>query len=338
MLTRWLVYHLASGQSFFTGAACLLVAVCLSAGTGRRPVRLARNALVLVGALLVVLSATPLPPAFSLLLFLASLLWLAGEASARRFPARFLLGPRVAVITPWIAAVLVESPHHVTPRIPPLGHPVLGIIGDSITAGTDDAETVTWPRILADRHGVVVRDHSRAGANVATALRQAALVSAEERLVLLEIGGNDILGETTPAQFEAGLARLLAAVCRPGRVVVMLELPLPPTYDAFGRVQRRLARQYHTILVPRRVLLGVLQQRGTTLDSIHLTAEGHQDMADAIWGVVGAAYEAEPGAGQRGAVHQGPGFCGAPCVASAGHGAVGRLAAILGPRLRHAMK
>src|SRR5262245_24775893 len=94
MLARWLVYHLASGQSFFTGAACLLVAVCLTAVTGRRRVRLARNALVFVGILLVVLSATPLPPALAVLLFLASLLWLAGEASARRVPARGLLGLR----------------------------------------------------------------------------------------------------------------------------------------------------------------------------------------------------------------------------------------------------
>ncbi len=121
-------------------------------------------------------------------------------------PARLVLGLRVAVAIVWVAAVLVELPYHLSPRVPQLGHPILGIIGDSVTAGMGEQKAVTWPRIFADRYGVVVHDHSLAGANVASALRQAASVSSDERLVLLEIGGNDILGETTPAGFEAGLA------------------------------------------------------------------------------------------------------------------------------------
>jgi acyl-CoA thioesterase-1 len=177
-----------------------------------------------------------------------------------------------------------------SPSLPQLGRPILGIIGDSVTAGMGQQKVITWPGILADRYGVVVHDHSQMGANVASALRQAATVSSDERLVLLEIGGNDLLGETTPEGFEGGLARLLSAVFQPGRVVVMLELPLPPTYNDYGRIQRRLARRYKIFLIPKRVLLGVLQQGGTTLDTIHLTPEGHQRMADAIWNVMQTAY------------------------------------------------
>jgi acyl-CoA thioesterase-1 len=293
MLTRWLVFHIASGQSFFTGAACLIVAVCLTAWKKPRAMRMARNVLVCLGGIFVFVSAAPLSPWFYLVVLMVSLLWLAGEALGGRLSAWLMLALRVAVVIVWVAAVLVEWPYHLAPRVPRLGHPVLGIIGDSITAGMGEEKAVTWPRILADRHGVMVHDHSLAGANVASALRQAASVSSDERLVLLEIGGNDILGETTPAEFASGLARLLSTVRRPGRVVVMLELPLPPTYNAYGRAQRRLARHYQTLLVPRRVLLGVLQRQGTTLDTIHLSGEGHQVMADAIWKVVGAAYEDE---------------------------------------------
>jgi acyl-CoA thioesterase-1 len=290
MLTRWLVFHIASGQSFFTGAAFLMVAVCLSTLEKRRHIRIVRNILVCLGGSFVFVSATPLPPWFYLLLLIASLLWLAGEASRGRVPARLVLGLRLAVATVWFAAVLVELPYHLSPSVPQLGRPILGIIGDSVTAGMGQQKVITWPGILADRYGVVVHDHSQMGANVVSALRQAASVSSDERLVLLEIGGNDLLGETTPEGFEAGLARLLSAVRRPGRVVVMLELPLPSTYNAYGRIQRRLARQYKTVLVPKRILLGVLQQGGTTLDTIHLTQEGHQCMADAVWDVVQAAY------------------------------------------------
>lgn len=288
MLTRWLVFHVASGQAFFSGVACLTIAVYLSArnGRGQRHRLMARNALVCLGGLLAFVSATPLPPWFNLLLLLATLLWLTCEA----FGGQLVPGLRVAAAVVWVAAALVEWPYHLAPKVPPLGHPTLGIIGDSLTAGMGESRTVTWPRILADRHGVSVRDHSLAGATVASALRQAAAMSSDERLVLLEIGGNDILGETTPSGFEKGLATLLASVCRPGRVVVMLELPLPPTYNAYGRIQRRLARQYKALLVPKRVLLGIIQGQGTTLDSIHLSRKGHQDMADAIWDAVGTAY------------------------------------------------
>jgi len=291
MLTRWLVFHVASGQSFFTGAACLIVAVCLTALNAKRHIRMARNVLVCLGGIFVFVSATPLSPWFYLLLLIASLLWLVGEAFGGPDSARLVVGLRIAVAIVWVAAGLVEMPHHLSPRVPQGGHPVFGIIGDSVTAGMGEEKADTWPRIFADRYGVVVHDHSVAGTNVDSALGQAASVSSEERLVLVEIGGNDILGNTSPAEFEAGLARLLSAVRGPGRVVVMLELPLPPTYNTYGRIQRRLARQYNTLLVPKRILLGVLQRQGTTLDTIHLTKEGHQDMADAVWNVVRAAYE-----------------------------------------------
>ncbi len=292
MFTRWLIFHIASGQSFFTGAVCLILAVCLSASR-KRSIRVVRNTLISFGAIFVFVSATPLPLWFYLLLLIASLLWLTVEMLGVRVPERCILGLRVAVACLWVAVVFVELPYHLPPRVPQLGHPILGIIGDSVTAGMGDQKATTWPRIFEDQHGVIVRDHSQAGANLASALKQAASVSPIEQLVLLEIGGNDILGGTTSAGFEEGLTKLLAALRRPGRVVVMLELPLPPTYNAYGGIQRRLARQFKAVLVPKRVLLGVLQQQGTTLDTIHLSREGHQGMADAVWKVVRTAYEDE---------------------------------------------
>lgn len=294
MPTRWAVFHVASGQPFFTGVACLIAAACLSARITRRRGRVARNVLITLGGLLGFASATPLPPWLYLLLLITSLAWLAVEALGERVPAWLVFGCRFAFAAAWMSAALVELPYYLSPRIPRQpGRPVLGIIGDSLTAGMGDREAVTWPDIFADRHGVTVRDHSVAGAGVVAASRQAAFVSPDERLVLLEVGGNDILAGTSPATFEAGLARLLAEIRRHERVVVMLELPLPPTYNAFGLVQRRLARQYGAILVPRRVLLGVLLQPGATLDSIHLRPEGHRRMADVAWGVLRAAYEDE---------------------------------------------
>jgi acyl-CoA thioesterase-1 len=123
-------------------------------------------------------SSTLLSPRFYLFLLIRTLLWLVGDVLAVRLSARLVIGLRVAVIVAWVAAVLVELPYHLAPRVPRLGHPVLGIIGDSVMAGMGEEKAVTWPRVFADRHGVVVHDHSLVGANVASALRQAAPVSA----------------------------------------------------------------------------------------------------------------------------------------------------------------
>ena len=70
----------------------------------------------------------------------------------------------------------------------------------------------------------------------------------------------------------------------------MLELPLPPFYNSFGLIQRKLARKYGVKLVPKRVFLSVLAGGGATLDSIHLSQAGHQQMANVVWEIVGPAY------------------------------------------------
>ncbi len=108
--------------------------------------------------------------------------------------------------------------------------------------------------------------------------------------MLLEIGGNDLLGSPAGENFERDLQELLKRVCQPGRQVLMFELPLPPLHNEFGRVQRRLAAQCHVLLIPKRFLIDLLASEGTTLDSIHLSARGHQRMAALVWRIIRPAY------------------------------------------------
>jgi len=102
------------------------------------------------------------------------------------------------------------------------------VIGDSVSAGMSDADKETWPKLLARQHDIDVRDFSKMGATVGSARKQAAQIGDCAGLVLLEIGGNDLLGSTTADQFEERLDQLLRDVCRADRPVVMVELPLPP--------------------------------------------------------------------------------------------------------------
>jgi acyl-CoA thioesterase-1 len=70
----------------------------------------------------------------------------------------------------------------------------------------------------------------------------------------------------------------------------MFELPLPPFYHEFGRIQRDAAGRRQVALIPKRVFLNLLAGQGATLDSVHLSQAGHQQMADLVWELVGPAF------------------------------------------------
>ena len=164
------------------------------------------------------------------------------------------------------------------------------MIGDSVTAGMSDPRNGTWPNLLASAHGIEVVDLSQMGATAASALKQADELPAEGGLLLLEIGGNDLLGSTSAQKFGEDLNSLLSRVCKPGRAVLMFELPLPPLANDFGRAQRSLAAKYSVLLIPKRLFMSVLSESGATLDSIHLSPHGHAQMAALVWSLIRPAY------------------------------------------------
>jgi acyl-CoA thioesterase-1 len=207
-----------------------------------------------------------------------------------------LRAARLLTAASWIGAALAEIPWHIMPGLPPMDRPVLAVVADSVTAGIGENEAVTWPQRIAQEHGVPVHDYSQMGATVKSARQQAARLRPGDNLVLLEIGGNDLLGSSTAEQFETGLNRLLLDICRPERTVVMFELPLPPAFNRYGGIQRRLARRHGVILIPKRLLMRVLCRGDTTLDSIHLSQAGHDELSEAVWSVVRGAYGNGPGA------------------------------------------
>jgi acyl-CoA thioesterase I len=195
------------------------------------------------------------------------------------------------VIAVWWLGVVLELPFHLMPVVPRMGDPQVHVVGDSISAGLG-GDAAPWPLLLSERHHVLVRNLARPGATVTGAMRQVEQISGEPSLVVVEIGGNDILGETTPKVFERGLDALLARLRAGGHTIVLLELPLPPFANRFGSAQRRVARHHGALLVPKRLLLGVFTSEGATMDTVHLTDRGNGLMAKAVWAVIKHAFGA----------------------------------------------
>ena len=286
----FIIYFFGSGFAFFVGIGFVLLGVLLK--TLRRWPAQQRLAplTAIVGVIFVAFSAAPLPYWYYALAGVVTLGWLLAERSQHNI-SPFRLGTlRATVVTVWLTGAVMDGQFQLTPTLTATGRPAIWIIGDSVTAGVGNRKTVTWPRILAQAHGIEIHDHSQVGATVATALRNLPNEPLGDGIVLLEIGGNDLLGSTTAADFEDQLDRLLTAVCQPRRTVLMFELPLPPFCNRFGMAQRRLAAEHSVLLISKRAFVEVLTAGDATLDGVHLSQRGHEAMAEMVWRIVGPAY------------------------------------------------
>jgi acyl-CoA thioesterase-1 len=293
---NWLVYHIVSGHAFFTGVVLIVVAAVASA----RSNPLAKSTTVLaflVGLIAIIISSTPLPIWCYAVCVVITAAWLAS-----RYVKTWRVWSRYALVAVWTAAAVFEAFFHIDPALTPVASRSMTIIGDSVTAGLGGPDRiVTWPAMLAQQHAVEIQDFSHPGETTASALKRLQGLSVRSTVVVLEIGGNDLLRSTPAAQFARDLDGLLARVSAPGRQVVILELPLPPFSHRFGRIQRSLARKHGAALAPKHVFLSVLAADGATTDSIHLSQVGHERMAASIWRIVRSAYppDAPPAEGDQ---------------------------------------
>ncbi len=287
----WLIYLFGSGIAFFLGVLLVIAGTAtLPLARRRWPVSAATVA-TLVGLVVIVLSAAPLP----YWLYGAAIAVTLGSVVAQRLhwgtahPRR-----RIALwatpIAGWTIAAALELPYQISPTLPPLGQPPIYLLADSVSAGMGESASETWPFLLAKAHALELHNYSQMGATTGSALRKAKRLPFGNGIVLLEIGGNDLLGSTSAADFATNLDVLLSLVCGPERSVVMFELPLPPLANEYGRIQRRLAADHGVYLLPKRVFASVLTAPGATVDSVHLTRTGHERMAAAVWDLLRPAY------------------------------------------------
>jgi acyl-CoA thioesterase-1 len=281
-----LIFVFGSGLAFFGGVALLLIGVGLAFW---RPRFCA--VFVLLGLIVIALAAAPLPYWFYASAGLATVGWLLAERFQKRLSHATLNWARAAIAVLWLGGAAGELRYQGVPVLESSGRPALWIVADSVTAGVDDGKTATWPGILARDHHIEVHDLSQMGATLASANRRLQKDSLGSGLVILEIGGNDLLGSTTVADFEVQFDALLARLCQPGRTVLMFELPLPPLCNDYGRIQRNLAVRYGVRLIPKRILVGILTAPDATMDSIHLTQHGHEILAAEVWSLIEAAYD-----------------------------------------------
>jgi acyl-CoA thioesterase I len=285
MLKMQIALFFADGRAYFAGIVLVGLALAMLAGRKTRKPSKSPRIMLIVGAITILLSSTPAPIWFYILWLLATSAWLVQQAQPL-----LKKGPRVALFVAAFGFCFLAAGMEVPYRhLPTLGSDTpkrLYVIGDSISSGIGSGE-VAWPKVLASSKGIEVFDLSSPGATAQTALTQAQRIPAEPAVIIVEIGGNDLLGGASNSEFERDLRRLLETLRSPSRRIVMFELPLPPFSNGYGRIQRSLASEFGVTLIPKNVLAHVLGSARGTLDGLHLSEEGHREIADTVRKVVG---------------------------------------------------
>jgi lysophospholipase L1-like esterase len=274
---NFLTLQVANGNAYFVGLAVVVVASFCRFVTEKKNWRLGARISAVIGATLIMASATPL----SIAVYAA---WLILFGLTFALPMRLrctLTGATCTLALLSTVMWLNELRYRQTPVIPVRRDQTIYVIGDSISAGIR-SEKEPWPELL-HHYKLQVVNLAQAGATVESAFQQAQRIENTNSVAIVEIGGNDFFGPTKSSEFSEHLDRLLALLARQRQTIAMFELPLLPFHNAFGSAQRTLAAKYHAVLLPKTYLARVLGLPHATIDGLHLSHSGHESMAQSVY-------------------------------------------------------
>jgi acyl-CoA thioesterase-1 len=169
------------------------------------------------------------------------------------------------------------------PDVPNLDSPGKTIVclGDSITAGVGSGPGEAYPELLAARLGTEVLNAGVSGDTAEQGLARIDDVLAQDPwMVIVELGGNDILRQVPPERTEAALRQILDRLVssRVVPVLVAVDAPLGASYQG---IYDRLAEEYKAPLVDD-AIGDILRDRSLKADMIHPNAQGQKVLAEAI--------------------------------------------------------
>lgn len=181
-----------------------------------------------------------------------------------------------------LAAGCSEPPQEAV--LPP-GSVVLAL-GDSLTAGAGVSPEQAWPALLAQRTGWQVVNGGVSGDTSAQGLQRLPALLEEHApvLVLVTLGGNDMLRRLPQAETEENLARIIVKCKAEGARVVLVATPQPSLAGAVLRnlsapdFYREIAAAHEVPLIED-AIAEVLSDPLLKGDQIHPSAEGHAVLA-----------------------------------------------------------
>ncbi|HET9228430.1 MAG TPA: GDSL-type esterase/lipase family protein [Thermoanaerobaculia bacterium] len=179
------------------------------------------------------------------------------------------------------------------PDVPNLDSPGTTIVclGDSITSGVGTGPGEAYCELLSAKLGIELINAGVPGDTTEDGLARVEDVLAQNPwMVIVELGGNDILGSVPPARSEAALRQILDRLLAARVVPVLVEIEVP-FRGQYADVFERIGDDYDIPVVDES-LGEILLDSDLKADPIHPNAAGHQVLAEAVADVVEPIVEA----------------------------------------------
>jgi acyl-CoA thioesterase-1 len=170
------------------------------------------------------------------------------------------------------------------PKLSAVGpNDVIVAFGDSLTYGTGASEAESYPVVLGD---LIKRKVVRAGVpgevtSGGLARLESVIDEHQPKLMIVCLGGNDMLGKGAEAQIQANLREIIKTIKGRGVSVMLVGVPRPGLITDTAPFYAELAREFD-IPYEGKIVIDVLYQRELKSDPIHPNAKGYRKMAEAI--------------------------------------------------------
>ena len=170
------------------------------------------------------------------------------------------------------------------PPLPRLGaDDVVLAFGDSITYGTGARPEESYPEVLARLIGRRVVGAGVPGEVTANGLQRLpeVLDEVKPKLLLLCLGGNDMLRRVEPVTIESNLRTMVRIARDRGIAVVLIAVPKPALFGGNAAFYQTIARE-NDLPLESKILKDILFDNEFKADPIHPNAKGYRRLAEAV--------------------------------------------------------
>ena len=186
----------------------------------------------------------------------------------------------------FMALLVLSACSGKSPQLPRIeANDVVLAFGDSLTFGTGAAESESYPAVLGQ---LIQRNVVRAGVPgevTAQGLERlpGVLESHKPKLVVLCLGGNDMLRRIDDKTIVANLRTMIQLIRRQGSAVVVLGVPKPALFGGAAAFYAELAKELG-VAYEGEIVTTVLRDNSLKSDPIHPNALGYRKIAERLAG------------------------------------------------------
>jgi acyl-CoA thioesterase I len=155
--------------------------------------------------------------------------------------------------------------------------------GDSLTYGFGAPETKSYPTILQQLTHRKVINAGYPGIGSAKLLQYlpGLLAKHQPNLVILCIGGNDLLNRKDRSQIYRNIEKMIRLIQAQNISILLISVPKPGFFIKPAPFYQELAKKYN-IPIENKLLTELETNNKYKADSIHLNAQGYQKLAEGI--------------------------------------------------------